>query len=60
MSTVTMEKLVALCKSRGFVYPGSEYLRRPCQLLGLRSAGRRNEEQRKAGLVEKVRAPKPV
>ena len=24
MSTVTMEKLVALCKSRGFVYPGSE------------------------------------
>lgn len=24
MATVTMEKLVALCKSRGFVYPGSE------------------------------------
>ena len=24
MSTVTMEKLVALCKGRGFVYPGSE------------------------------------
>ena len=24
MSELTMEKLVALCKSRGFVYPGSE------------------------------------
>ena len=24
MATVTMEKLVALCKARGFVYPGSE------------------------------------
>ncbi|MDR0596416.1 MAG: glycine--tRNA ligase, partial [Clostridiales Family XIII bacterium] len=24
MSELTMEKLVALCKNRGFIYPGSE------------------------------------
>ena len=24
MSNLTMDKLVALCKSRGFIYPGSE------------------------------------
>ena len=24
MSELTMEKLVSLCKNRGFVYPGSE------------------------------------
>ena len=36
----TMDKLVALCKGRGFVFPGSEIYGGLCQLLGLRPAGR--------------------
>ena len=35
----TMDQIVALCKGRGFVYPGSEIYRRPGQLLGLRPPG---------------------
>ena len=36
----TMEKIVALCKNRGYVYPGSEIYGGLVQLLGLRPAGR--------------------
>ena len=39
-SEKTMEKIVALCKGRGFVYAGSEIYGGPCQHLGLRPAGR--------------------
>ena len=31
----TMEKIVALAKARGFVYPGSEIYWGTCQYLGL-------------------------
>ena len=33
----TMEKIVALCKNRGFIFPGSEIYGK---LLGLRSSWR--------------------
>ena len=36
----TMDKIVALCKNRGFIFAGSEIYRRPGQHLGLRSFGR--------------------
>ena len=36
----TMEKIVALAKNRGFVYPGVGYLWRSCQFVGLRSSWR--------------------
>ena len=36
----TMEKIVALAKSRGFVYPGFRDLRRPGKYLGLWKSGR--------------------
>ena len=49
----TMEKLVTLCKGRGFIFPEQRDLRRPGQHLGLRPPGRGAEEQRQAGLVEK-------
>ena len=35
-----MEKIVALCKGRGFVYSGSEIYGGSCKHLGLRSARR--------------------
>ena len=31
----TMEKIVALAKARGFVYPGSEIIRRSGKHMGL-------------------------
>ena len=56
----TMETIVALCKSRGFVYPGIGYLRRPGQFLGLRPSGRGIQKQRKKGLVEEIRPGMPL
>ena len=43
MSEVTMEKLVALCKNRGIVYPGSDIYGGLANAWGLRSAGRRSK-----------------
>ena len=50
----TMEKLVALCKNRGFIYAGSEIYGGPCQQLGLRPARRGAQEQHQEGLVEEI------
>ena len=36
----TMDKLVALCKGRGFVFPGSEIYGGLANYVGLRPAGR--------------------
>ena len=55
----TMDKLVALCKNRGFVFAGSEIyggLATP----GTTAPRRRDEKQHQARLVEEVRAGEPV
>ena len=41
MAILTMDKLVALCKGRGFVFPGSEIYGGLGQFLGLRPPWRR-------------------
>ena len=51
----TMEKIVSLCKNRGIVYSGSEYIRGIGERLGLRSAGRGAEKQYQTRVVEKIR-----
>ena len=38
-----MEKITALCKGRGFIFPGSEIYGGPGKQLGLRSSGRRTQ-----------------
>ena len=38
-SEKTLDMIVNLCKNRGYVFPGSEDLRRPGQQLGLRPLG---------------------
>ena len=39
-SEKTLDMIVGLCKNRGYVFPGSDDLRRPCKQLGLRPPGR--------------------
>ena len=46
-----MDKLVALCKRRGFLFQSSEIYGGLQRLLGLRPAGRRAEAERPRGLV---------
>ena len=54
----TMDKLVALCKNRGFVFAGSEIYG---GLANTWDYGpRRDEKQHQARLVEEVRAGEPV
>ena len=57
----TMDKLVALCKNRGFIYAGSEIYGGLANSwdYGPLGARRGAEEQRQAGLVEEVRAGEP-
>ena len=52
----TMDKIVALCKGRGFIYLRLRNLRRPGQHLGLRPPGCGAEKQCQKGMVEKIRA----
>ena len=47
-----MEKLVSLCKRRGFIFPSSEIYGGPQRLLGLRPARRRAEAEHQGRLVE--------
>ena len=47
----TMEKIVALAKARGFVYPGSEIYG---GLANTWDSGRRVKEQRKEGMVAEI------
>ena len=49
----TMEKIVALCKNRGFVYSGNRNIRGLANTWDYGPLG--VEEQRRAGLVEKIR-----
>ena len=46
-----MDKLVALCRRRGFLVSVERNLRRAQRLLGLRPAGRRAEAEHQRGLV---------
>ena len=50
--SVTMEKIVSLCKSAGLYLSKQRDIRRPGKLLGLWAAGRRAEEQYQELLVE--------
>lgn len=50
----TMDKIVALAKSRGFIYPGSEIYGWTCKHMGLRKSGRRVEEQCKESMMAEV------
>ena len=51
----TMDKIVALCKNRGFVFPGSEiYGALPTP--GTTAPSRRAQEEHQERLVEEVRA----
>ena len=56
----TMDKIVALAKSRGFVYPGSEIYGGACKYMGLWKSRSRTEEQREKSVVEKIRTGKSV
>ena len=55
----TMEKIVALCKGRGFVYPGSEIYGGLANSWDYGPLGG-TQEQCKAGLVEKICAGKSL
>ena len=55
----TMEKVVALCKGRGFVFPGSEIYGGLANTWDYGPPGCGAEEQREEGLVEEVRPGKP-
>ncbi len=57
MAEKTMEKIVALAKSRGFVYPGSEIYG---GLANTWDYGSGIEEQRKKGMVAEVRTGVPL
>ena len=51
----TMDKIVALCKNRGFVFPGSEIYG------GLANTSwRRAEEKHQERLVEEIRSGEPL
>ena len=51
---------LSLCKGRGFIFSGSEDLRRPGQHLGLRPSGCGAEKQCEEGLVEEVCPGEPL
>ena len=56
----TMEKLVALCKNRGFVFAGSEIYGGLANTWDYGPLGVEIEKQHQARLVEEVRAGEPV
>ena len=60
MSALTMDKLVALCKGRGFIYPGSEIYGGLANSWDLRPPGRGAQEQRQARLVAEIRAGEQI
>ena len=55
----TMDKIVALAKSRGFVYPGSE-IYGPGQFMGLRQLGVELKNNVKTCMVAEIYSGKPV
>ena len=59
MMEKTMEKIVALAKSRGFVYPGSEIYGGLANTWDYGNLGVA-EEQRKESMVAEIRAGEPV
>ncbi len=56
----TMDKLVALCKNRGFVFAGSEIYGGLANTWDYGPLRRRDEKQHQARLVAEVRAGEPV
>ena len=56
----TMEKIVALAKSRGFVYPGSEIYGGLANTWDYGNSGRGAEEQREKGMVAEVCPGEPL
>ena len=60
MSALTMDKLVALCKGRGFIYPGSEIYGGLAHSWGYGPPGRGAQEQRQARLVAEIRAGEQI
>ena len=56
----TMEKIVALAKSRGFVYPGSEIYGGLANTWDYGNLGVELKEQRKKGMVEEIYSGKPL
>ena len=56
----TMDQIVALCKGRGFVYPGSEIYGGLANTWDYGPLGVELKNQRQAGLVEEVCPGKPL
>ena len=56
----TMDKIVALAKSRGFVYPGSEIYGGLANTWDYGNLGVELKKQRKESLVEKIRTGKSI
>ena len=56
----TMEKIVALAKSRGFVYPGSEIYGGLANTWDYGNLGVELKKQRKKSMVEKIRSGKSI
>ena len=52
----TMDKIVALCKNRGFVFPGSEIYGGLAHTWDYGPPRRRAQEEHQERLVEEVRA----
>mgnify|MGYP002247169876 CR=1 FL=1 len=59
-SEKTLDMIVNLCKNRGYVFPGSEIYGGLANSWGLRSAGRRVQEQCQKGMAEEIRAGEPL
>ena len=56
----TMDKIVALCKNRGFVFPGSEIYGGLANTWDYGPLGAGAEEKHQERLVEEVRAGEPL
>ena len=57
---VTMDKLVSLCKNRGFIFPGSEIYGGLANSWDYGPLGVELKNNVKKGVVEKIRAGKSV
>ena len=56
----TMDKIVALAKSRGFVYPGSEIYGGLANTWDYGNLGVELKEQRKKSMVAEIHSGKPL
>ena len=60
MTKATMDKIVSLCKNRGFIFPGSEIYGGLSNTWDYGPLGVEFKNNVKKGLVEEVRTGKPL